>query len=134
MCPGWCPAALQASEVPGRGLLTGVQLYLERTLQAHADLAALARAAGATLLSRPPVGWPTGKQPAEPRRAGRPQLEEPLQPLVLTDADLASGLLDGKHCSNTCTHQQVSRAWLLDSVAAFERQPLQRYCTMAADS
>ena len=120
--------------MPGRGLLAGVQLYLNKTLQAHADLAALARAVGATLLSRPPVGWPTSKQPAELCRAGRQQLGEPLQPLVLTDADPASGLLDGACCSKTCTHRQVSRAWLLDSVAAFERQPVRRYCTVAADT
>ena len=132
MCQGWCPTALQAVEVPGRGLLTGVQLYLNKSLQAHADLAALARAAGATLLSRPPVGWLTSKQPAERCRAGRQQLEEPLQPLVLTDADLASGLLDRGGCSKSCAHQQVSRAWLLDSVASFERQPVQKYCTMPA--
>lgn len=132
MCQDGCPAALQAVEVPGRGLLTGVQLYLNKSLQAHADLAALARAAGATLLSRPPVGRPISKQPAEFCKASRQQLSETLQPLVLSDAAPASRLSDEDGCSKSCAHQQVSRAWLLDSVAAFKRQPVRRYCTMAA--
>ena len=97
-------------------LLHGCEVFLAGALRERGQVQALLRAAGARLLSRPPVpgGAPMGSGlEAEPSRGAA---------LVLWDPD-AGGVRPHAPAGIPC----LSLQWLYDSAGSFQRLPFERY-------
>jgi hypothetical protein len=85
--------------------ITGAQIYLAGTFSSRTDIAALVRASGARLLTRPPAAQLPGVRAAAAKKA-----------LLLWDVDHRPRPVLGQ--------TNLRLEWLLDSISRFEVQPL----------